>query len=92
MRPSLAEAVKPSVGVLLAGDQLLRVEELTVRAGANLIHDGRLKILGTSLMLREDAKANMWAMAGIRQVPKHNWHAFAHARLADSTAAKWGSN
>merc|ERR1719487_952723 len=31
-------------GVLLAGDQLLGVEELTVRASAHLIHHGRLQV------------------------------------------------
>ena len=47
-------------GVLLAGDQLLRVEELAVGARAHLVDDGRLKV-------DEHAARHVLAGAGLRE-------------------------
>uniref|UniRef100_A0A8W7P101 Uncharacterized protein n=1 Tax=Anopheles coluzzii TaxID=1518534 RepID=A0A8W7P101_ANOCL len=46
--------------ILLAGDQLLRVEQLAVRAGAYLIHDRRLQI-------DEHGTGHMLAGSGLRE-------------------------
>jgi len=47
-------------GVLLAGDQLLRVVELTVGAGADFVNDGGLEI-------EEDGTGNVLASASLRE-------------------------
>jgi len=46
--------------ILLASDQLLRVEELSVGAGAHLINDGRLQI-------HEHSSRHMLASARLRE-------------------------
>lgn len=47
-------------GILLSGDQLLRVEELTIRSGADLIDHGGLQI-------DEHAAGHMLASTGLRE-------------------------
>jgi len=47
-------------GVLLAGDQLLGVEQLAVGAGADLVDDGRLQV-------QEDAAGHVLAGTGLRE-------------------------
>ena len=45
-------------GILLAGDQLFRVEKLTVSSGSNLVDDGWLKI-------DEDGTGHVLASSGL---------------------------
>ncbi|GIL99776.1 hypothetical protein Vretimale_4897 [Volvox reticuliferus] len=47
-------------GILFAGNQLLRVEQLAVGAGADLVHDGRLQV-------QEDAAWHVLASTSLRE-------------------------
>jgi hypothetical protein len=47
-------------GIFLTGDQLLRVEQLTVGTSANLVNDGRLKV-------QEDGTRDVFAGTSFRE-------------------------